>query len=186
MTRGPLVYNVEQKDRDAADVIVAVDGAAGESASAFVEKIEEHRPGDQIVLTILRDGRDDRRCRSRLGSTSTERVHREFDDVKCSILILSSFTHSSYLNTYFSIGTEFFLRPVCGSESPVDGSAIIALKSREIVAICSLSLPNAHGRLSAHAFCVFGKLTASFPLDLTASLGSFDGARQVHELHNCW
>jgi S1-C subfamily serine protease len=27
------------------------------SASAFVEKIEEHRPGDQIVLTIIREGR---------------------------------------------------------------------------------------------------------------------------------
>jgi S1-C subfamily serine protease len=54
--RGPLVYTVEENDRSAADIIVAVDGAPVESASAFVEKIEEHRPGDQIVLTILRGG----------------------------------------------------------------------------------------------------------------------------------
>ena len=56
VTRGPLVYNVQQKDRTVADVIVAVDELPVESASAFVEKIEEHRPGEQIVLTILRDG----------------------------------------------------------------------------------------------------------------------------------
>ena len=54
--RGPLVYTVEQEDRSAADIITAVDGQPVESASAFVEKIEEHRPGEQIVLTILRDG----------------------------------------------------------------------------------------------------------------------------------
>jgi S1-C subfamily serine protease len=52
--RGPLTYTVEQDDRSAADIIVALDGMPVESASAFVEKIEEHRPGDQIVLTVLR------------------------------------------------------------------------------------------------------------------------------------
>ena len=54
--RGPLVYTVEQDDRSAADIIVAVDGETIESGSAFLEKIEEHRPGDTIVLTILRGG----------------------------------------------------------------------------------------------------------------------------------
>jgi S1-C subfamily serine protease len=54
--RGPLVYNVEQKDRSAADVIIAVDNEPVESASAFVETIEEHRPGEQVVLTIVRNG----------------------------------------------------------------------------------------------------------------------------------
>ena len=52
--RGPLVYTIEQEDRSAADIIVAVDGKPVESASAFVETIEQHKPGDQVVLTILR------------------------------------------------------------------------------------------------------------------------------------
>jgi S1-C subfamily serine protease len=54
--RGPLVYTVEQDDRSAADIIVAIDGISVESASAFLEKVEEHRPGDEVVLTVLRDG----------------------------------------------------------------------------------------------------------------------------------
>jgi S1-C subfamily serine protease len=54
--RGPLVYTVEQDDRRAADIIIAVDGEAVESASTFLEKIEEHQPGDRIVVTVLRDG----------------------------------------------------------------------------------------------------------------------------------
>jgi putative serine protease PepD len=51
-----LVYTVEQADRSAADVIVAVDGQAVESASAFVEKIEERQPGEQVTLTVIREG----------------------------------------------------------------------------------------------------------------------------------
>jgi S1-C subfamily serine protease len=54
--RGPLVYTVEQDDRSAADIVIAVDGEAVESASAFLEKIEQHRPGDRIVVTVIRDG----------------------------------------------------------------------------------------------------------------------------------
>jgi S1-C subfamily serine protease len=54
--RGPLVYTVEQPDRSGADIIVAVDGQPVESASAFVEKIEEHQPGEQVALTIIREG----------------------------------------------------------------------------------------------------------------------------------
>jgi S1-C subfamily serine protease len=57
ISRGPLVYTVERNDPSAADVIVAVDGEAVDKAAAFVEKIEEHRPGEQIVLTIIREGR---------------------------------------------------------------------------------------------------------------------------------
>jgi S1-C subfamily serine protease len=54
--RGPLVYTVEQDDRSAADVIIAIDGQPVESAAAFVEKIEQHQPGDEVVLRILRGG----------------------------------------------------------------------------------------------------------------------------------
>jgi S1-C subfamily serine protease len=57
VTRGLVTYEIERQDPSAADIIIAVDGEPVNSASAFVEKIEEHRPGDQIVLTIIREGR---------------------------------------------------------------------------------------------------------------------------------
>lgn len=56
VTRGPLKYVVERNDPSAADVIIAVDGEAVDKASAFVEKIEDHRPGEQIQLTVIREG----------------------------------------------------------------------------------------------------------------------------------
>jgi S1-C subfamily serine protease len=58
VTRGPLVYTVERNDPSAADIVVAVDGKPVEKASAFVEIIDEHRPGDRVVLTIVREGRE--------------------------------------------------------------------------------------------------------------------------------
>jgi S1-C subfamily serine protease len=36
---------------------VAVDGQQVDTASSFVDKIEEHQPGERITLTILRQGR---------------------------------------------------------------------------------------------------------------------------------
>lgn len=57
VTRGPLVYDVERHDPSGADVVVAMDGQRVETAAAFLEKIEEHQPGDQVVLTIMRQGR---------------------------------------------------------------------------------------------------------------------------------
>jgi S1-C subfamily serine protease len=57
VTRGPLVYDVEREDPSGADVIVAVDGQPVESAASFLDKIEEHQPGERVVLTILRQGR---------------------------------------------------------------------------------------------------------------------------------
>jgi S1-C subfamily serine protease len=56
VTRGPLAYDVERQDPSNADIIVAVDGQAVDTASAFVEKIEDHQSGDQLRLTILRQG----------------------------------------------------------------------------------------------------------------------------------
>jgi S1-C subfamily serine protease len=55
--RGPLTYDVERQDPSNADIIVAVDGQTVESASAFLERIEDHQPGEQVVLPILRQGR---------------------------------------------------------------------------------------------------------------------------------
>ena len=57
VTRGPLAYDIERNDASGADVILAVDGQPVETAAAFVDKIQEHQPGESIVLTILRQGR---------------------------------------------------------------------------------------------------------------------------------
>jgi S1-C subfamily serine protease len=57
VTRGPLVYTVERNDPSAADIVIAVNGQPVEKASAFVEMVEEHPPGDRIELTIIREGR---------------------------------------------------------------------------------------------------------------------------------
>jgi putative serine protease PepD len=51
-----LAYDVERQDPTNSDIIVAVDGQAVDTASAFVEKIEDHQPGEQLRLTILRQG----------------------------------------------------------------------------------------------------------------------------------
>ncbi len=54
--RGPFVSTVPKRDTDYADLILAVDGQPVESGSSLIEAIEAHKPGDQIVLTILREG----------------------------------------------------------------------------------------------------------------------------------
>jgi S1-C subfamily serine protease len=54
--RGFVAYDVQQDDRSQADVIVAVDGKKTSTASDFIETIEQHRPGETVVLTVLRGG----------------------------------------------------------------------------------------------------------------------------------
>ncbi len=54
--RGPFVQTVEKQDRDYADLIVAVDGQPVDTGNALIDAIEAHKPGDQIVLTIVRGG----------------------------------------------------------------------------------------------------------------------------------
>ena len=54
--RGPFVQRQERQDREYADVIVAVDGKPVDTGNALIEAIESHKPGDQIQLTILREG----------------------------------------------------------------------------------------------------------------------------------
>jgi S1-C subfamily serine protease len=54
--QGPLIYETEQIDRSHADRILAVDGEPMTSAVRFRDKIWEHKPGDVVKLTILRDG----------------------------------------------------------------------------------------------------------------------------------
>jgi S1-C subfamily serine protease len=57
VTRGPLAYDIERHDPSGADIILALNGQPVESASSFVDKMEDHQPGERVVLTILRQGR---------------------------------------------------------------------------------------------------------------------------------
>jgi len=57
VTRGPLAYDVERHDPGGSDIIVAIDGQPVESAASFVDKMDDHQPGEQVMLTILRQGR---------------------------------------------------------------------------------------------------------------------------------
>lgn len=50
--RGPFVY--ERINRLAADLIVAVDGQPALTADDFLTRLEQHRPGEQAVITVLR------------------------------------------------------------------------------------------------------------------------------------
>ncbi len=52
LRRGPFVY--EKIDRLAADLIVAVDGEPAITADDFLTRIEQHRPGEEAVITVLR------------------------------------------------------------------------------------------------------------------------------------
>jgi S1-C subfamily serine protease len=53
--RGPFV--VERVDRSAADLIVAADDQKIVTADDFLSYIEEKKPGDEVLLTIVRDGK---------------------------------------------------------------------------------------------------------------------------------
>lgn len=53
--RGPFV--LERIDRTAADLIVEVDGEKVETTNDFLDLIERKQPGDQVVVTVLRDNK---------------------------------------------------------------------------------------------------------------------------------
>jgi S1-C subfamily serine protease len=53
--KGPFIF--ETLDRTAADVIIAVDGQKATAADDFLSLVENHKPGEQAVITVLRDGR---------------------------------------------------------------------------------------------------------------------------------
>lgn len=56
--RGPFVYEETQIDRSYADLIVAIDGVPIRSADDLLSVIESKRPGEQVVLTVIREGRE--------------------------------------------------------------------------------------------------------------------------------
>jgi S1-C subfamily serine protease len=52
--QGPFI--VRNVNRAAADMIVAVDGRPIKTADDFLDAIEVKQPGDQVVITVIRDG----------------------------------------------------------------------------------------------------------------------------------
>ncbi len=54
---GPFLSEDVQIDRDYADLIVALDGQPVKSADDLLSAIERRQPGDEVVVTVLREGR---------------------------------------------------------------------------------------------------------------------------------
>jgi S1-C subfamily serine protease len=65
--RGPFVYETETIDRSAADLIVAVDEQRVTTADEFLDIVESKRPGDEVTITVVRQGRE-QDVRVRLGA----------------------------------------------------------------------------------------------------------------------
>ena len=53
--RGPFVYEQTRVDQSQADLIVAVDGQSVGSVDQFMTIVENHQPGDEVVVTVIRD-----------------------------------------------------------------------------------------------------------------------------------
>lgn len=53
--RGPFVYEQTRVDQSQADLIVAVDGQAVSSVDEFMTIVETRQPGDEVVVTVIRD-----------------------------------------------------------------------------------------------------------------------------------
>ncbi len=54
---GPFVNEEIQIDRDYADLIVAIDGQPVKSADDLLSAIERRQPGEEAVVTVMREGR---------------------------------------------------------------------------------------------------------------------------------
>ncbi len=57
LLRGTFVVEQEVIDWEAADIILAVNGVPTKKADDFTAVVDEHQPGDRIVLDILRNGK---------------------------------------------------------------------------------------------------------------------------------
>lgn len=73
ITRSRLPFSIKGEDRSAADLIVAIDDQKIVTAEDFLGYIEEKRPGDEITLTVVREGR---RIQVPLQLVTTEPVER--------------------------------------------------------------------------------------------------------------
>lgn len=73
ITRSRLPFSIKGEDRSAADLIVAIDDQKIVTAEDFLGYIEEKRPGDEITLTVVREGR---RIQVPLQLVTTEPIER--------------------------------------------------------------------------------------------------------------
>ena len=55
--QGPFVYEIQRIDRSQADLILAVDGKPVKTVDEFLTRVEKKRPGETVVLTIIRGGK---------------------------------------------------------------------------------------------------------------------------------
>ena len=56
--QGPFTYETRTIDRNAADLITAVDGEKVLNANDFLALVEARKPGEEIMVTVLREGRE--------------------------------------------------------------------------------------------------------------------------------
>ncbi len=56
--QGPFSYDAQTIDRNAADLIVAVDGKKVLTAEDFLSAVEERNPGQDVVITVVRGGQE--------------------------------------------------------------------------------------------------------------------------------
>jgi S1-C subfamily serine protease len=56
--QGPFSYDAQTIDRNAADLIVAVDGKKVLTAEDFLSAVEEKNPGQDVVITVVRGGQE--------------------------------------------------------------------------------------------------------------------------------
>jgi S1-C subfamily serine protease len=56
--QGPFAYESQSIDRNAADLVIAVDHQPITTANDFLNLVEAKRPGDEVTLTVIREGRE--------------------------------------------------------------------------------------------------------------------------------
>jgi S1-C subfamily serine protease len=66
--RGAFIEEWQRLDRSQADTIVALDGQPVRSASQFLSLVESRKPGEEVDVSVLRNGRPTR-LRVRLGAS---------------------------------------------------------------------------------------------------------------------
>jgi S1-C subfamily serine protease len=58
--QGPFVSTYQTIDRSAADLIVAIDGKPVRTGNDLLDTVESKKPGDQVVVTVIRDKQEKR------------------------------------------------------------------------------------------------------------------------------
>lgn len=56
--QGPFAYETRSVDRNSADLVIAVDGEKVVTANDFLGLVEAKQPGQEVLITVIRDGRE--------------------------------------------------------------------------------------------------------------------------------